>query len=237
MNLFTKLMVGAIIIAPVGLTRTASASTSYTDAVSFTAAAGTITTVDFGTCGAGSSSVNFTTLAGSGLCSGLPSGIDFTPTTGGSLFVAPPGVAGNPTVALGLNEPKGGVISFTLGSLATSFAANFFQNFGFGLQDSEDTSSFTISFYKDDALNESSTFDVAPEGIYFGLTGLSLFNRVTIAQPTGYATIDDVSFGGSAGVVTAAPEPATWAMMLIGFGAAGLAMRRAPRRAGATTKA
>ena len=36
---------------------------------------------------------------------------------------------------------------------------------------------------------------------------------------------------GSVGVPHAVPEPATWAMMIAGFGLAGAAMRRSPRRA------
>lgn len=40
----------------------------------------------------------------------------------------------------------------------------------------------------------------------------------------GNFTLDDISFGGS--TVSAAPEPATWAMMILGFGLAGVAIRR-----------
>lgn len=238
MKFLTKLLASAILLAPAGLAGTASASTSYNNAADFAAAAGAITTIDFGACGAGSSPLAANaTLAGSGLCSGLPSGIDFAPTTGGKLFVVPINLAKNPTVALGLDAPKGGAISFTLGSLATSFGAHFFQNFGLGAQ-SDNSVPFTISFYNDGTPSESSVVSVYPfEGDFYGLTGLIAFNQVTISQADGYAVIDDVSFGSSAVVATAAPEPATWAMMLLGFGAAGFAMRRAPRRAGGTAKA
>ncbi len=54
-----------------------------------------------------------------------------------------------------------------------------------------------------------------------GITKLSF----TSANP-GYFTISTLRFTQSSGAV---PEPATWAMMLIGFGAAGYAMRRRTR--------
>ena len=42
------------------------------------------------------------------------------------------------------------------------------------------------------------------------------------------ATINDIGFQLAAGV----PEPATWALMLAGFGGAGMAMRRRRRQVG-----
>ena len=44
---------------------------------------------------------------------------------------------------------------------------------------------------------------------------------------TNGATVDDVrQFRMSAAPTAAVPEPATWAMMLLGFGAIGFGMRR-----------
>ena len=40
--------------------------------------------------------------------------------------------------------------------------------------------------------------------------------------------VSHIAFFGSPG--TAVPEPATWAMMLLGFGAAGTALRRSRRK-------
>ncbi len=236
MNFVTKLLASALLLAPVGLTGTASAFTSYNHRADFVAAAGPITTIDFSGCSTSAGINDDATLGGSGACSGLPSGIDFAPSPGGSLYVADSGQSTNPTIALGLNQPTGGVISFSLSSFATSFAAQFFQNFNGGSQQA--SSSFTVLFYNDDAQFASSTFGVAPNGgTFYGATGLEAFNRVTISQATGFAVIDDVSFNSLSTVVTAAPEPATWAMMLLGFGAAGFAMRRAPRRAIGSAKA
>ncbi|MEN2786693.1 PEPxxWA-CTERM sorting domain-containing protein [Sphingomonas qilianensis] len=63
-------------------------------------------------------------------------------------------------------------------------------------------------------------------------SGASFAFRWIDADPSGAddgLAIDNFSVGS---VVTAVPEPSTWAMMLVGFGAVGGAMRR--RRSGAT---
>ncbi|MBT9474077.1 MAG: PEPxxWA-CTERM sorting domain-containing protein [Phenylobacterium sp.] len=43
--------------------------------------------------------------------------------------------------------------------------------------------------------------------------------------------MDDLTF--TTGLSSAVPEPATWAMMIVGFGAAGSMVRSARRRRGA----
>lgn len=51
------------------------------------------------------------------------------------------------------------------------------------------------------------------------------------SRSTGYfQAIDNVTFGEAAGPGPGVPEPATWAMMIIGFGAVGGALRRRPTR-------
>ena len=59
-------------------------------------------------------------------------------------------------------------------------------------------------------------FDFGTEGADF----------VTLDDPTGWSTATLYTTGTPPGV----PEPATWAMMLFGFGAAGTALRRSRRR-------
>jgi hypothetical protein len=51
------------------------------------------------------------------------------------------------------------------------------------------------------------------------------FDQVRFVQSAGNATFDDVSVGQ----VTAVPELTTWTMLILGFGAAGVALRRARR--------
>jgi hypothetical protein len=59
-------------------------------------------------------------------------------------------------------------------------------------------------------------FDFGTEGADF----------VTLDDPTGWSNATLYTTGSPPGV----PEPATWAMMLLGFGAAGTALRRSRRR-------
>lgn len=64
-----------------------------------------------------------------------------------------------------------------------------------------------------------------------GLTGVTL----AAVQPGGnsvlWPTADNLTLGGQA--VSAVPEPATWAMMIIGFGAVGSMVRTSRRRSAA----
>jgi hypothetical protein len=62
---------------------------------------------------------------------------------------------------------------------------------------------------------------------------LSDFVKVANDGPGGAATITFWSDSGAAGKVGPVPEPATWAMMLVGFGGLGALMRRS-RKAAAT---
>lgn len=65
-------------------------------------------------------------------------------------------------------------------------------------------------------------------GQFIGLTSTTAFTGVTLRATTGFSyTLDTLIYGSSAPVQAAAvPEPATWAMMVGGFGLAGGAMRR-----------
>ena len=77
-------------------------------------------------------------------------------------------------------------------------------------------------------------------GIHFGNVAGDAFGNVSgfyyfnFIEPTRYITLNDTQgFSNavlySAGHPDSVPEPATWAMMLLGFGAAGVAMRRSRR--------
>ncbi len=69
--------------------------------------------------------------------------------------------------------------------------------------------------------------------LFFGYTSVNPFTSLTISAPSilasdnqaRFATIDNFRFG-TAAITAGVPEPTTWAMMLMGFGAMGFAMRR-----------
>jgi hypothetical protein len=60
-------------------------------------------------------------------------------------------------------------------------------------------------------------------------TGGDVLNGFTINSATGISDFRQLRLGGVQ-VATAVPEPATWALMLLGFGGMGVAMRRNRRR-------
>ena len=64
----------------------------------------------------------------------------------------------------------------------------------------------------------------------FALDGLTLDPGTYTLNINGHFNGDRSSFGGDV-TFAAVPEPATWAMMLIGFGAVGFSMRRRRRPA------
>ena len=65
-----------------------------------------------------------------------------------------------------------------------------------------------------------------PAGVAFGGTARS----IAFGGVANQIVFDDITFGSDRPGPGAVPEPATWAMMLVGFGAAGAALRRGRRR-------
>ena len=78
----------------------------------------------------------------------------------------------------------------------------------------------------DNKLIDSQTIVIAG-GVYGKLARLGTFSSVKISSSGSYFVADDLSFDLQ---VTSVPEPATWALMIGGFGMVGGAMRR--RQAG-----
>jgi len=77
----------------------------------------------------------------------------------------------------------------------------------------------TLAEFADYSPNQAQTIDLT------GFAGDKL--TVTINPVAGlYTMISEVAFAGTPSGTSAAPEPASWAMMLTGFGVAGMAIRR-----------
>lgn len=201
------------------------ATTIYGDRTSFDGAAGATTSVDFEGCPSGTVALptDESVSSSSGPCSGIAAGITFTPESGGGLYIADVGQSANPTIALGTNTPSGGTTFISLDTASNSFAGDFFQNFGGGSQSGSDAP-FFLSIFSGMTLIDTFDFDVASgTGTFFGLVSTDAFNRIELGQSNGFAVMDNIAFGAGAAAV---PEPATWAFMILGFGAIGGAMRR-----------
>jgi hypothetical protein len=88
----------------------------------------------------------------------------------------------------------------------------------------------TLSFFgMGNVLLDSDTFDIDASGQNFFGAFDALITRVTIDSTVQLGDVRQVRITG-ANMMTGVPEPTTWAMMLIGFGAIGVGMRRRRRQ-------
>ena len=71
------------------------------------------------------------------------------------------------------------------------------------------------------------------EDRFYGVVNASGISRIRITNESGGIEVDHVQYGRQT-VQAAVPEPATWAMMIMGFGAAGTILRRRPAKMLAT---
>ena len=98
--------------------------------------------------------------------------------------------------------------------------------------------SSTNNFIKSNNLLSSLDYYVSPADFStggFGFVNFDRQNNVSLESVTGNVSIDHINITaqnplpGTDDVNAAVPEPATWALMIVGFGAIGSAMRRRQR--------
>ena len=197
--------------------------TTYNDRGVFNAAAGAISTEDFQSCTGTTGVIGTLSASNPGNCTSLLGGISYAPDPGFDLYIAGPGQSANATTALGVNFPTGGNNRISFAGGTTAFGGDFNQNFGGGSQNGG-LAFFTVDVFDlGGTLLNTFNFDVASgTTVFFGLTSTTGFGSVWVRQLDGYAVIDNVSFTGG-GVV---PEPASWAMLIAGFGLVGAVSRR-----------
>lgn len=119
-------------------------------------------------------------------------------------------------------------IDFLFVDPANSAVASFTTAFSLLVTDGSGT---TLTAY--DALGNILGIATTTSGFNerIGISGVGDIARVNVTTPFDATAYDDLQFADVAST-GAVPEPGTWAMMLLGFGAVGFAMRRSARRRG-----
>lgn len=215
--------VAVLAIATLASTAANAGITTYGTRGAFNTAAGVTSTETFNSCGSTASLGNNFVLSSSNLgpCGSIVPGISFAPDTGYDLYIAGPSQSANIDTALGVDFPAAGNDTIGFSSPSHAFAADLFQNFGGGGQSGADAT-FTLNVFGSIGLLGSYTFPVSSgTGGFFGLTSTDGITSIQVSQTGGFAVIDNVSFNGST-----VPEPASWALMVAGFGLVGVAARR-----------
>lgn len=170
----------------------------------------------------------------------LPGGITYSSTSTSSVIgKGGYGLQQNGTsinaLIVGTNSPTA-TITFNFATAVSSFGGgmNYSLLFGSGLPDGNNP---VISAY--DSLNgliaSYDLFALAPINTPGGIDAFQFRGIDGGGTPIASFTISGgfAIIAGEARAVTAVPEPSTWAMMLIGFGAVGYATRRRRRRGSA----
>lgn len=221
----------------------AQAQTSYTNKAAFLAAAGSTQTETF----SGASVGNFASTGG--VFNAAFDGFSITGQNNGNYVGIARGAVSSggpntpiPTAFTGQNylswaNITGDIVSLTINFNAATTA------FGFDWFNTDYTDQYSINlpggkvFSGPPFTQVVSSSSTANSG-FFGLISATPFTSVVITNNFfgGYISdegMDNFVTNGVGSVNSGVPEPATWAMMLLGFGAIGFAMRGARRRSDA----
>ena len=212
-----KLIFASAAVAAASMAVPANAATMiFTDRTAFNTAAGATTLVDFNSF---TTEVNFRTtpldvgpfsIAGSGPGQGSRNRIDIPPAQFPSFDI-------DGTNLVNMFVGSQSSVEITFDAPVFAFGADFSR-----LNDGAVRTQIS-------GAGESFVPPVDGGIRFFGFTSDTAFSNVRFENATGTTnsdgfSLDNVSFASAA--VGAVPEPTTWAMMIIGFGAIGGAMRR-----------
>jgi hypothetical protein len=116
--------------------------------------------------------------------------------------------------------------SITISGLPSPFTANGVQKAGAVADNGAGAFEFDVNFPHENKPPQVATFS-------FDIFGTNLNPNDFVANKSGVFFATDIvglnGHTGSVGAISAIPEPATWAMMLVGFGGLGATLRRARR--------
>lgn len=151
-------------------------------------------------------------------------------------FVQPigPGLTITTTEALGLNIEANGQATITavdnrLNNITFNLNSGSYSRAEFNLNDIDNTDFFVMitSLFNGVVSQTSQTFNAQMNGSNrFGVEALNgaTLTGLTINSSNGFGSLTQLRI--APGTFGAVPEPSTWALMLVGFGAIGASMRR-----------
>jgi hypothetical protein len=217
MNLF-RFLAGTVIAAAIGVAATpaAAALVTYADLATWQAAVPSATTLTI------PDAVTGFTSFGSGDASVTYAGVTFSQSAAlgnGTLYNISSTYDGCCQADISSQGADVGVenILITLPGLTNGFSLNFGTFNGSSV-------SFLLSNGHSVTLGSAASDSYLVPG-FFGVTDAAAFNTVLVTSPDFVLNVSNIAYGGGV------PEPGLWALMLVGFGGLGAALRARPRLA------
>ena len=208
----------------------ASASTTiYTTLAAFNAATTGVTNVDF------DGATTSTYILGCATHTYTQGGVTITQSTNNAFLTDPSFTSYYYNWGTGdvINTPYEGTLTITFAAPVTAFALDLGTFYGTPIPPGVTPGAATTAYGQPVQIGTSQgnfTFNTntTQTMAFFGITSDTAFTSFTIhglSNQTGASNVfDNVRYGSAA--AGAVPEPATWAMMIIGFGMVGASLRR-----------
>jgi hypothetical protein len=173
-------------------------------------------------------------------------GVSF-PTNALAICLNTPGTQCSNTSRGGLGDPNsqlGGLFFLAGDSTILNYAAGFDTGFSFNYVSRTQPGTITVYDGLNGTGNLLATLLLAPNATGCGSSYSAAFcpfsaagvsfsgtaQSIVFGGVANQIVFDDITFGSSIPGTSGVPEPASWAMMLLGFGATGVALRRKRRR-------